>query len=247
MELAMTDLFFGLMILMLFLLVVSLFYFKVLKRTRNGGDENKEEEMEKEEYGTSINIADSNMYLLSRAMGYLFGLCGVSQTGVQLSLSRGFQIRVIISKPRMNGQLITRLNSLIRPYCPLHIAGIAADRISIALSPGDVSSCVLDTFLDNMLCSLIASLKIQIWNCAVPEITACSLVISAKLERPCDWSIDRGLAYAADVKHAMADYLTDIVNGSRSLVPRTSWSAKALDTLISYLRGKIIWFEIRWE
>jgi hypothetical protein len=71
------------------------------------------------------------------------------------------------------------------------------------------------------------------------------LVISSRLERPCDWSIDRGLSYAAEVKHAVANYLTDIVNGSRSLVPRTTWSSKALDSLLSYLRVKIFWFEIR--
>lgn len=85
----------------------------------------------------------------------------------------------------------------------------------------------------------------QIWTGNLPEITATSLVLAARLERPCDWSIDRGLAYACDVKHGMANYLTDIVNRSRSLVPRASWTARALDHILDLLRVKVAWFEIR--
>jgi hypothetical protein len=134
------DHFFDLMIFILFFLIASLLYAKVFRRRR---DEDGGDKSEKEENWESINGASRSIGILPRVIGNLLGLCGVSQAGVHMSLSRGLQLRVVITNPSVKGHLLARLNLLIRPYCPLSIVEAAANTISICLSPEDVSFYVL--------------------------------------------------------------------------------------------------------
>ena len=67
----------------------------------------------------------------------------------------------------------------------------------------------------------------------------------AEIQHSCHWSVVGGLGYAAERKHALANYLTSILDKA-PLQPNVSLTASVLDSIIAQLNLEVAGSEIRY-
>lgn len=85
---------------------------------------------------------------------------------------------------------------------------------------------------------------IQLLRGHFPSISIEGPLIVAAIQHSSHWSAGGGLDYAAARKHAMANYLTSILDKA-PLKPNISWVSSLLDSIVAQLNLEVTGSEIR--